>query len=175
MKPNGNSSDARPSTPRRKGKSSSTRRAGSPVKPTTDQSPYIADSVFDACAAITRLNAFSKAVDEAGLTELLRADGPITVFAPTDRAFEKLPTEERKELFQDKDRLGEMLRHHVVMGRVKAPAKLKPRSVDPQFGDSLELTSGAGEYHVDEARIVKTNIRASNGVIHAIDTVLVPR
>lgn len=174
MKQNGNPSDDRPSTPRRKGKTS-TRRAGSPVKPTTDQSPYIADSVFDACAAISRLHAFSKAVDEAGLTELLRADGPITVFAPTDRAFEKMESEERKELFQDKDRLGEMLRHHVVMGRVKAPAKAKPRSVDPQFGDSLELTSGAGEYHVDEARIVKTNIRASNGVIHAIDTVLVPR
>jgi uncharacterized surface protein with fasciclin (FAS1) repeats len=175
MQPNGNSSDDRPSTPRRKGKSSSARRAGSPVKPTADGSPYIGDSVLDACAAISRLNAFSKAVDEAGLTELLRADGPITVFAPTDRAFEKLASEERTALFQNKTRLGEMLRHHVVLGKVKAPARRKPRTVAPQYGDTLELTSGEGRYHVDDARIVKTNIRASNGVIHAIDTVLVPR
>ena len=174
MKPSAtNPSDDRPVTPGSTAKSPK-RQAGSPVKPAAEPSPYIADSVFDACSAITRLNAFSKAVDDAGLTDMLRADGPITVFAPTDRAFEKMSDEERDNLFSDKVRLGEMLRHHVVIGRVKAP-KLKSHTVAPHFGDSLELTSTAGKYHVDQARIVKTNIRASNGVIHAIDTVLLPR
>ena len=138
-----------------------------------DRSPY-AESLLEMCAATPRLKAFNSAVGAAGLAELLRGDGPFTIFAPTDRAFDKLPGDERDALLGDTERLTDLILHHVVSGRVKAPREKKPRKVTPQFGDQLRLTAKAGAYHVDDARIVKTNIRASNGVIHAIDTVLDP-
>lgn len=138
-----------------------------------ERSPY-AESLLEMCASTPRLKAFNSAIGTAGLAELLRGDGPLTIFAPTDRAFEKLPGEERDALLGDTERLTDLILHHVVSGRVKAPRDKKPRSVKPQFGEQLRLTAEAGAYHVDDARIVKTNIRASNGVIHAIDTVLDP-
>jgi uncharacterized surface protein with fasciclin (FAS1) repeats len=138
-----------------------------------ERSPY-AESLLEMCASTPRLKAFSSAIGTAGLAELLRGDGPLTIFAPTDRAFDKLPGDERDALLGDTERLTDLILHHVVSGRVKAPREKKPRSVTPQFGEQLRLTAEAGAYHVDDARIVKTNIRASNGVIHAIDTVLDP-
>jgi uncharacterized surface protein with fasciclin (FAS1) repeats len=138
-----------------------------------ERSPY-AESLLEMCAATPRLKAFNSAVGAAGLAKLLGGDGVLTIFAPTDRAFDKLPDVERAALLSDTERLTDLILHHVVSGRVKAPRDQKPRSVMPQFGDQLRLTAEAGEYRVDDARIVKTNIRASNGVIHAIDTVLDP-
>lgn len=138
-----------------------------------ERSPY-AESLLEMCAATPRLKAFNSAVGAAGLAKLLGGDGVLTIFAPTDRAFDKLPDNERAALLGDTERLTDLILHHVVSGRVKAPRDKKPRSVKPQFGDQLRLTAESGEYRVDDARIVKTNIRASNGVIHAIDTVLDP-
>ena len=163
-------------TPTRNGKApkraARTRRTGDRVR--QERSPY-AESLMERCSSISRLQAFSSAVGVAGLADLLRGDGPLTIFAPTDRAFEKIPLDERTALLGDSVRLAELIRHHVVSGRVKAPRELKPRSATPQFGEDLKLTASADGFHVDEARIVKTNIRATNGVIHAIDTVLDPR
>ncbi len=136
-------------------------------------SPY-AESLLEMFAATPRLKAFNSAIGTAGLSDLLRGDGPLTIFAPTDKAFNKLPGDTRAALLGDTERLTDFILHHVVTGRVKAPREKKPRSVTPQFGEQLQLTSQAGKYHVDDARIVKTNIRAWNGVIHAIDTVLDP-
>ena len=130
-----------------------------------------AESLLEACAATPRLQAFSAAVTAAGLTNLLGGDGPLTIFAPTDKAFAKLKGEQNL-LNGDATRLAEVLRHHVVTGRVSAPRVKKPRKVTPEFGDDLELTRTDRGFHVDQARIVKTNIRAANGVIHAIDRVL---
>ena len=138
-----------------------------------DESPY-AESLLETCAASPRLQAFSAAIGTAGLATLLDGSGPITIFAPTDRAFERIPSEERASLLGDSSRLAEVLRHHVVTGRVSAPRVTKPRKVTPEFGDDLELTRSDRGFHVDQARIVKTNIRATNGVIHAIDRVLDP-
>ena len=137
------------------------------------ESPY-AESLLEACASIPRPQAFSAAIGTAGLATLLDGSGPITIFAPTDRAFERIPTHERESLLGDSSRLSEVLRHHVVSGRVSAPRRKTPKKVTPQFGDDLELTRGDRGFHVDQARIVKTNIRAANGVIHAIDRVLDP-
>jgi uncharacterized surface protein with fasciclin (FAS1) repeats len=114
------------------------------------------------------------AVDAAGLNSLLERDGPLTVFAPTDRAFGKLSETALTELLGDKTLLANVLSHHIIAGRVRAPRQDDPRTALPKFGDDLKLTSETGNYFVDGARIVKTNIRASNGVIHAIDTVLIP-
>jgi uncharacterized surface protein with fasciclin (FAS1) repeats len=134
-------------------------------------SPY-ADSLLETCASIPRLQTFNAAIRSAGLAALFVGTGPITIFAPTDRAFERMPSERRSAVLSDPARLAELLRHHVVAGHVSAPGATKPRTVRPEFGDDLELTRSARGFHVDEARIVRTNIRASNGVIHAIDRVL---
>lgn len=139
-----------------------------------DNTPY-AVSLLERCASIPKLQTFNSAVGVAGLSRMLSGDGPITIFAPTDRAFSKMPPIERESLLADPERLAELIRHHVVSGRVKAPTVTKPRSVTPDFGDELKLTASPAGFQVGDARIVKTNIRATNGVIHAIDTVLDPR
>jgi uncharacterized surface protein with fasciclin (FAS1) repeats len=147
-------------------KSATARKAGEP-------SPY-AESLLEMSASTERLQAFTAAINTAGLSTLLEDRGPLTIFAPTDSAFEKIPSDQRAALLGDSGRLADLLRHHVVAGRVKAPRVKQPRNVKPEFGGELKLTASDKGFHVDEARIVKTNIRASNGVIHAIDTVLDP-
>lgn len=138
-----------------------------------DRSPY-AEHLLDLCASTPRLQSFTSAIGAAGLGDLLRADGPMTIFAPTDVAFGKLPVGALTALLADKPRLTAFLRHHVIPGRVKAPRVTQPRTATPMFGDELQLTETADGFYVDDARIVRTNIRGSNGVIHAIDAVLDP-
>jgi uncharacterized surface protein with fasciclin (FAS1) repeats len=151
----------------------SARRSARPARERTrrEGTPY-AVSLLERCASIPKLHTFSDAIGFAGLSDLLSGEGPITIFAPTDRAFDKIPPVQRSALLQDPARLAELIRHHVVTGRVKAPQETKPRSVTPDFGDALKLTASSAGFQVGAARIVKTNIRATNGVIHAIDTVL---
>ena len=163
--------DAKPTTGRKAGKRARTKRTGDGMR--LQSSPY-AESLLERCSSIPRLQAFTSAIDAAGLADLLKSEGPLTIFAPTDRAFEKIPLDERTALLADSARLADLIRHHVVSGRVKAPSATNPRSVTPQFGEELQLTASPDGFLVDTARIVKTNIRATNGVIHAIDTVLDP-
>ena len=117
-------------TPNRNGAPPSTAKPAGP----RDTTPY-AVSLLERCASISKLQTFNSAVGVAGLSTMLSADGPITVFAPTDRAFRKMPATEREALLADPARLAELIRHHVVSGRVKAPTAAKPRSVTPDFGD----------------------------------------
>jgi uncharacterized surface protein with fasciclin (FAS1) repeats len=131
--------------------------------------------ILDTAWTLGRFNTFTTAARTAGLEGLLTGAGPFTVFAPTDRAFAKMPAQERDALMADPGRLAEVLRHHVVEGKVKAPRTDVPRVATPMYGADLELTTTEGVYHVGGAKLVKTNFRASNGVIHAIDTVLMPR
>jgi uncharacterized surface protein with fasciclin (FAS1) repeats len=133
-----------------------------------------ADNLLATCESIPRLQAFSSAIGAAGLEDLLNGDGPFTIFAPTDKAFSKMPDDELALLLSDPTRAAELVRHHVVSGRVSAPRASKPRKATPEFGGELKLTATDRGYRVDKARILRTNIRASNGVIHAIDTVLDP-
>lgn len=140
---------------------------------TRGASPY-AESLLERCASNPRLKAFNAAIGTAGLEALLGGAGPLTIFAPTNRAFERLSDTQRTALLNDSRHLADVLRHHVVSGRVKAPRATAPRKVTPEFGDDLELTASEQGFRVDQARIVKTNIRATNGVIHAIDRVLDP-
>ncbi len=122
--------------------------------------------------ASKRLTTFVDLARASGLTELLQGAGPLTVFAPSDRAFARMPQNELDALMADSDRLGEVMRHHVVQGKVRAPKPDLPRVATPLDGDELQLTSRTDAYRVDDARLVQTNIRASNGVIHVIDRVL---
>ncbi|HEX9562876.1 MAG TPA: fasciclin domain-containing protein [Gemmatimonadaceae bacterium] len=145
-------------------------------RPTNGESPYAPEhDLLGMASTVDRLSTFASAVRTAGLADLLGSKGPFTIFAPTDRAFAKLPESVLNELLADQARLATLLCHHVVPGRVKAPKPQAPRMALPVSGAELSLTAAANAFHVEDARLVKTNIRATNGVIHAIDTVLMPR
>lgn len=114
------------------------------------------------------------AIDAAGLTETLKGKGPFTVFAPTDDAFNKLPPGTLDALLKDKDKLAQILTYHVVPGAVMAK-DVKPGDVPTANGKSLKITADGGHVKVDNANVVKTDIAADNGVIHVIDSVIMPK
>jgi uncharacterized surface protein with fasciclin (FAS1) repeats len=114
------------------------------------------------------------ALTAAGLVETLKGSGPFTVFAPTDAAFAKLPAGALDALLADKSKLAEVLKYHVVAGKVPASEVLKVTSVKTLEGTSLAVST-AGGVKVDAANVTATDIMTSNGVIHVIDTVLMPK
>ncbi|MBX3747420.1 MAG: fasciclin domain-containing protein [Verrucomicrobiae bacterium] len=116
------------------------------------------------------------AVQAAGLVETLQGKGPFTVFAPTDEAFAKLPEGTVAELLkpENKAKLQAILKYHVVPGTVKA-ADVKPGKVKTVQGQEFTVSVTDGKVQVDKATVVKTDISASNGVIHVIDSVILPR
>ena len=114
------------------------------------------------------------ALQEADLVDTLKGDGPFTVFAPTDAAFAKLPAGALDALVKDKDKLAAVLTYHVVPGKVMA-AQVKPGKVKTVQGESLNVSTQGGSVMVDNAKVTKTDIGASNGVIHVIDTVILPK
>ena len=114
------------------------------------------------------------ALQEANLVDTLKGDGPFTVFAPTDAAFAKLPAGALDALVKDKDKLAAVLTYHVVPGKVMA-SQVKPGKVKTVQGESLNVSTQGGSVMVDNAKVVKTDIGASNGVIHVIDTVILPK
>ena len=121
-----------------------------------------------------RLGVFVDYMRAAGLGTLLLGHGPFTVFAPTNRAFAKLSLRARDALLADFNRLADVMRGHVVAGQVTVPAANSPSDLTTIDGRTLVLTSRDGSYHVGSARLVQTSIPASNGTIHAIDSVLLP-
>ena len=114
------------------------------------------------------------AVQAAGLVETLNGEGPFTVFAPTDAAFEKLPEGMVAALLADKNKLTQVLTYHVVPGEKLAGDVLAASSLDTVFGQPLAVTS-VGSPTVGGAGIVQTDIACSNGVIHVIDSVMLPK
>lgn len=121
-----------------------------------------------------RLGVFVDFMRAADLSTLLLGEGPFTVFAPTDRAFSKWSVRERDALLADRSRLRRVMRGHVVAGYIAAPTSTVASSFTTIEGTTLRLTSTGGAFHVGTARLVQTSIPASNGMIHAIDTVLLP-
>ncbi len=120
----------------------------------------------------------TKLVTDAGLVATLQGAGPFTVFAPTDAAFAKVPKETLAALAADKEKLKAVLLYHVVPGKVLAAdvMKLAPKAeVATAGGAKVTVTVGAGGVMVDGAKVVTTDVMASNGVIHVIDTVLIPK
>ncbi|UAW98305.1 fasciclin domain-containing protein [Halopseudomonas nanhaiensis] len=113
------------------------------------------------------------AVKEAGLEETLKGAGPFTVFAPTDEAFEKIPDSDLEALLADKEKLTDVLTYHVVSGKVMAEDVAGMSSAPTVQGESLSIDASDG-VKVDDAKVVKADVKASNGVIHVIDTVLMP-
>jgi uncharacterized surface protein with fasciclin (FAS1) repeats len=164
-----------------------TGNGSSPYRPLRDAAPKVApervprwrpkENILEAAAATGRFETLGRAIEAAGLAGVLSEEGPLTLFAPTDKAFAKMPSEDLRALLDDKARLRQLLNFHVVPSKVRAPRKRLPSSVTTLDGKQLEIAVVVedGGYRVGDARIVKTNIRASNGVIHAIDTILMPR
>ena len=116
------------------------------------------------------------AVKAAGLVETLQGPGPFTVFAPTDEAFAKLPRGTVETLLkpENKAKLVSILTYHVLAGKVMA-SDVKPMQAKTVNGQSLTVTVSSGAVRVDDAKVVKTDVHASNGVIHVIDSVVLPK
>jgi uncharacterized surface protein with fasciclin (FAS1) repeats len=133
----------------------------------------VAADIVDTAVADGRFKTLVKAVQEAGLVDTLKGKGPFTVFAPTDEAFAKLPAGTLESLLQDKQKLAAVLTYHVVPGKVMA-SQVKPGKIKTVEGQSLNVTKKNGAVMVDNAKVTMTDIAASNGVIHVIDTVVVP-
>src|SRR3954452_6516957 len=133
----------------------------------------VAADIVDTAVADGRFKTLVKAVQEAGLVDTLKGKGPFTVFAPTDEAFAKLPAGTLESLLQDKQKLASILTYHVVPGKIMA-AQVKAGQVKTVQGQSLTVTTKNGAVIVNNAKVVKTDIVASNGVIHVIDTVVLP-
>jgi uncharacterized surface protein with fasciclin (FAS1) repeats len=129
--------------------------------------------IVDTAVAAGSFNTLVTAIQTAGLVETLKGDGPFTVFAPTDEAFAKLPEGTVESLLQDKEKLAAILKYHVVSGKVMAKDVVKLQSVDTVSGKSVKVDT-AGGVKINNANVVKTDIVASNGIIHVIDTVLIP-
>ena len=113
------------------------------------------------------------AVQTAGLVETLNGKGPFTVFAPTDEAFSKLPKGTVEGLLKDKDALTKILTYHVVSGKVMAQDVMGMKTAKTVQGGMLSIDSMDGVM-VNNAKVIKADIECSNGVIHVIDTVLIP-
>lgn len=115
------------------------------------------------------------AVKAAGLVETLAGPGPFTVFAPTDEAFAKLPQGTVEALLNDIPKLKSILTYHVVAGKVMAADVVKLTSAKTVNGQSVKIVVKDGKVMVDNANVVKTDIVCSNGVIHVIDAVILPK
>ena len=132
-------------------------------------------SILETAAASGRFKTLLRALDDTTLADVLNERGPFTLFAPTDEAFAKLPAAELSSLLADNARLRSVLSYHIVAEKVRAPREHSPNTVTAIDGQKVTMTVEHGYYKVGDAQIVKTNLRASNGVIHAIDSVLLPR
>lgn len=131
--------------------------------------------IVDTAVAAGSFKTLVKAVQEAGLVQTLKGPGPFTVFAPTDEAFAKLPAGTLDALLKDKQRLTAVLTYHVVPGRVLAADVMKLKSAKTVNGQEIAISIKDGVVMVDNARVIRTDIAASNGVIHVIDSVILPR
>ena len=133
------------------------------------QAKDIVDTAVDAGSFKT----LATALGAAGLVETLKGQGPFTVFAPTDEAFAKIPKADLEALLKDKAKLTAVLTYHVVPGKVMA-ADVKAGKVKTVQGSDISVTTKNGVM-VNKDKVIKTDIVADNGVIHVIDTVIMPK
>ena len=132
-----------------------------------------AKDIVETAVAAGSFKTLATALQAAGLVDTLKGKGPFTVFAPTDEAFAKIPKADLDALLKDKAKLTAVLTYHVVPGKVMAK-DVKAGMVKTVQGSSLTVAT-AGGVTVDNAKVVKTDIVADNGVIHVIDSVVMPK
>jgi uncharacterized surface protein with fasciclin (FAS1) repeats len=131
-----------------------------------------AKDIVDTAVAAGNFKKLATALAKAGLIETLKGKGPFTVFAPTDEAFAKIPKADLDELLKDKAKLTAVLTYHVVQAKVMA-RDVRTGDAPTVNGKTLTVTTDKG-VTVNASNVIKTDVAASNGVIHAIDTVLMP-
>jgi uncharacterized surface protein with fasciclin (FAS1) repeats len=124
-------------------------------------------------ASATNLRTFTAGLKASGLDERLKSGGPYTVFAPDDGAFSKLPPGSWEALSKDKSKLASVLSHHIVPGRMLV-TEVKPGKANTLQGEPLTLKSDNGKVTVEQANVIESDVAADNGVIHVIDTVVMP-
>ena len=132
-----------------------------------------AKDIVDTAVSAGQFTTLATALQKAGLVETLKGKGPFTVFAPTDEAFAKVPKAQLDALLADKEKLTAVLTYHVVPGKVMAK-DVKAGGVKTVQGSALTVST-AGGVKVDNANVIKTDIVADNGVIHVIDSVVLPK
>mgnify|MGYP001005037616 CR=1 FL=1 len=132
-----------------------------------------AKDIVDTAVSAGQFKTLAAALQAAGLVDTLKGKGPFTVFAPTDEAFAKIPKAQLDALLADKAKLTAVLTYHVVPGKVMA-ADVKAGKVKTVQGSDLTIAT-AGGVKVDNANVIKTDIVADNGVIHVIDSVVLPK
>jgi transforming growth factor-beta-induced protein len=132
--------------------------------------------IVETAVAAGSFKTLAKALAAADLVDTLKGAGPFTVFAPTDEAFVKLPAGTLETLLkpENKAQLRRILTYHVVSGKVMAADVVKLKSAKAVSGDAVSITVMGSGVTVNRSKVVKTDIVASNGVIHVIDTVLIP-
>ena len=130
--------------------------------------------IVDTAVASGNFETLVTAVQAAGLVDTLKGEGPFTVFAPTDEAFAKIPKEQLDSLLQNKEALTAVLTYHVVPGKIMSAEVANLDTAETVQGQSITIDTSEG-VKVDEAKVVKADIEASNGVIHVIDTVILPK
>ena len=133
--------------------------------------------IVDTAVSAGQFTTLAAALDAAGLIETLKGDGPFTVFAPTDAAFAKLPAGTVESLLkpENRDKLTAILTYHVVPGKVEAADVISLDRATTVNGSDITISVADSGVRVDDANVVKTDIGASNGVIHVIDAVILPQ
>jgi uncharacterized surface protein with fasciclin (FAS1) repeats len=133
--------------------------------------------IVDTAVKAGSFNTLVAAVQAAGLAETLKGEGPFTVFAPTDDAFAKLPAGTVEDLLkpENKDKLAAILTYHVVSGKVMAKDVMTMKEAKTVNGESVTISMETDTVMIDNAKVVTPDIECSNGIIHVIDTVIMPK
>ncbi|TVQ59219.1 MAG: fasciclin domain-containing protein [Phycisphaerales bacterium] len=147
-----------------------------PVATTVQYQRNATPDIVDTAVSAGSFNTLVAAVKAAGLVDVLKGDGPFTVFAPTDEAFAKLPAGTVESLLkpENRDTLVAILTYHVVPGKVMASDVVNVKNAATVNGQRIDVTVNGGTVMIDGATVVSTDITASNGVIHVIDSVIMP-
>lgn len=144
------------------------------VAPTSASAQSPDKDIVETAVAAGSFTTLAAALEAADLVEVLQGDGPFTVFAPTDAAFAKLPEGTVEGLLADKEALTSVLTYHVVAGEVMAADVVGMSSAETVNGAALSIEVRDGKVYVAGAEVTTTDVRASNGVIHIIDSVMLP-
>ena len=146
------------------------------MKYSSSSAAYTSNDIVDVALAAGSFNTLAAALQAAGLVETLKGEGPFTVFAPTDEAFAKLPAGTVESLLkpENRDKLVAILTYHVVSGRLMASDVVGREYLKTVQGQKIKVSLKGDKAMVDDAVIIKTDIETSNGVIHVIDSVILP-
>ncbi len=129
--------------------------------------------IVDTAAMAGNFDTLLTAAKAAGLVETLKGDGPYTLFAPTDEAFAQIPADDLNALLMDKEALTQVLTNHLIRGKVTASEVVNIDSAETMAGQSVTISNSYG-VKVNDAKVIKTDIMASNGIIHVVDKVIMP-